>query len=85
MNSTSEPQPSISEDRLSAFRDRLQQVFRDRPTQQSLATEELIEFINHAMVTDELEPFAQNEFDAAVERMVELLEIMVADGEVYMV
>lgn len=70
----------ISEERLTLFKQKLNQTFRDA-REQTLALEQLTGAINQ----NADEPFAQGEINAAVERMSDANQIMVADGMVFLI
>lgn len=70
----------ISEERLTLFKQKLNQIFRDA-REQSLSLERLTDAINQ----NSEEPFAQGEINAAVERMSDANQIMVADGIVFLI
>lgn len=77
----SAPSPDfISPDRLSVFKQKLNQAFRD-VRDQTLAVEALTSAINQNID----EPFSQAEVNAAIELMSEANQIMVADGIVFLI
>lgn len=77
----SAPSPDfISQDRLTVFKQKLNQAFRD-VRDQTLAVEALTSAINQS--SDE--PFSQAEVNAAIELMSEANQIMVADGIVFLI
>lgn len=80
---TTESAPSpdfISQDRLSVFKQKLNQAFRD-VRDQTLAVEALTSAINQSIA----EPFSQAEVNAAIELMSDANQIMVADGIVFLI
>lgn len=77
--STSAPD-YINEERLGLFKQKLNQAFREA-REQTLALERLTTIINQNMD----EPFRQGEINAAIERMSDANQIMVADGMVFLI
>lgn len=77
----SAPSPDlISQERLSVFKQKLNQAFRDR-REQTLAVEALTGAINQTID----EPFTPAEVNAAIELMSDANQIMVADGIVFLI
>lgn len=77
----SAPSPDfINPDRLTVFKQKLNQAFRD-VRDQTLAVEALTSAINQNID----EPFSQAEVNAAIEQMSEANQIMVADGIVFLI
>lgn len=77
----SAPSPDfISQERLSVFKQKLNQAFRDR-REQTLAVEALTGAINQTID----EPFTTAEVNAAIELMSDANQIMVADGIVFLI
>lgn len=70
----------ISEERLTLFKQKLNQTFRNA-REHTLALERLTGAINQGAE----EPFGQGEINAAVERMSDANQIMVADGIVFLI
>lgn len=70
----------ISEERFAVFKQKLNQAFRDA-REQTLALERLTAIINQSAD----EAFQQPEINAAVERMSDANQIMVADGMVFLI
>lgn len=70
----------VSPDRLTLFKQKLNQTFRE-VRDQTLAVEKLTETINQNID----EPFTQTEINAAIEHMSEANQIMVADGIVFLI
>lgn len=70
----------ISEQRLTVFKQKLNQTFRDA-REQTLAMERLTGAINQGAE----EPFTRGEINAAVELMSDANQIMVADGIVFLI
>lgn len=71
---------SLSKSRLDAFKNSLQKLFREA-REQSLALTRIVAAINE----NNLEPFSESEVNAAVHRMTEDNQIMVADGIVFLI
>lgn len=75
------PSPNlISQERLTVFKQKLNQAFRD-VREQTLAVEALTDAINQNIA----EPFSVTEVNAAIELMSEANQIMVADGIVFLI
>ncbi|XP_050507610.1 DNA replication licensing factor Mcm3 [Diabrotica virgifera virgifera] len=70
----------ISTDRLTTFKSSLQKAFRESRTQ-SLSLRRVREFIN----SDNPTPYTQNEISAAIERMTDDNQVMLADGFVFLI
>lgn len=70
----------VSPDRLTLFKQKLNQAFRQE-RDQTLFVEKLTEAINQNID----EPFTQGEINAAIEHMSEANQIMVADGIVFLI
>lgn len=70
----------ISEERLTVFKQKLNQTFREA-REQTLALERLTSIINQNID----DPFSQGEINAAVEQMSNANQIMVADGIVFLI
>lgn len=79
--STASTEPShISEERFTVFQRNLNQAFRD-VREQTLSLDQLVITINGNVD----EPFRQSEISAAVERMSDENQIMLADGIVFLI
>ncbi|CAG9861024.1 unnamed protein product [Phyllotreta striolata] len=70
----------ISEERFSSFKRSLHRAFRDNQTQ-SLSLSRIRDFINNEAPT----AYSQGEIDAAVEKMMDHNQIMLADGIVFLI
>ncbi|CAH0552759.1 unnamed protein product [Brassicogethes aeneus] len=70
----------ISFDRLSSFKSSLQKAFRENRTQ-SLSLAKVKDFVN----TSSASPFSQGEISAAIEKMTEDNQVMMADGIVFLI
>lgn len=66
--------------RLSLFKSGLQRTFRESRTQ-SLTLTRIRESVN----SDNASPFTQGEINAAIERMTEDNQVMMADGIVFLI
>ncbi|CAH1956081.1 unnamed protein product [Acanthoscelides obtectus] len=70
----------ISGERLSSFRSNLNRAFRESRTQ-SLSVNRIREFVN----TDNASPYTNGEMTAALNRMTDDNQVMVADGNVFLI
>ena len=66
--------------RLSSFKTTLCRAFQENRTQ-ALSLPKLKEFVNK----DNLTPYTQGEIDAAIEKMTDENQVMMADGIVFLI
>lgn len=85
LDKTSTTSESISDDRLNVFKKRLRNFFGRELSQCSV--KHIMKNINHLIGTDDerVENFTENEVAAALKRMTSDNQVMVAEGNVYLI